>query len=438
MMIEKIPEPGSDEQQLILNCARLELDSLLLRQTEEILQKPIAWDTVLFYAKFHSVASLLYRNLKLFNNLDPIPREASRALLRLSHRTEYQNRLLSNTLHDLLKLFSEADIPVIILKGISLVEIIYGHSSLRPLIDLNLLIPKEKLESAKRLLLKNGYKIQPQDPSQGRLFSQLHLQKRKDFEVHILLQWHIVNWPRIHAIDLPRIWGEAQSVRLSGCDTLILSPVDLVLYLCFQPDKHGFLNFPAIRTKDPARFIFTEWSNNRLIHFVDIYEVIRHYQNVLDRTLLIERARTSGVQGSVYASLNWITRMIGHVFEPWVLEALRPPSPRRTRKWLFEALNHQPSDRASATSAGALFRAWWLKKKKLSQLHMIQFLTLLEFTFPLRDELSLLYGLRSKKIAVAVYPLHIIKTFFLGLRPWIYRLLIKGRLSRMHSQQKPI
>ncbi|MGE5446167.1 MAG: hypothetical protein ACM3SR_16490, partial [Ignavibacteriales bacterium] len=101
-MIEKIPKLGSDEQQLILNCARLELDSLLFRQTEEIFQKPIAWDTVLFYAKFHSVTSLLYRNLKLFNNLDQIPREARRALLRLSHRTEYQNRLLSNTLHDLL------------------------------------------------------------------------------------------------------------------------------------------------------------------------------------------------------------------------------------------------------------------------------------------------------------------------------------------------
>lgn len=433
-MIEKIPKLGSDEQQLILNCARLELDSLLFRQTEEIFQKPIAWDTVLFYAKFHSVTSLLYRNLKLFNNLDQIPREARRALLRLSHRTEYQNRLLSNTLHDLLKLFSEADIPVVVLKGISLVEIIYGHFSLRPLIDLNLLIPKEKLELAKRLLLKEGYTIQPQDPSQGRLFSQLHLEKRKDFEVHILLQWHIVNWPRIHAIDLPRIWGEAQPIRLSGCDTLIPSPVDLVLYLCFQPDKHGFLNFPAIYTKDPARFMFTEWTNNRLIRFVDIYEVIRHYQNVLDRSLLIERARMSGVQGSVYASLNWITKMIGQVVEPWVLEALHSPSPRHTRKWLFESLNHQPNDRASATSTKTLFRAWWLKRDKLSQLHMIQLLNLLEFTFPRRDELRLLYGLRSKKIAVAVYPFHIIKTFFLGLLPWIYRLLVKGRLSRMHSQ----
>lgn len=437
-MIEKIPKLGTDEQQLILNCARLELDSLLFRQTEEILQKPIAWDAVVFYAKLHSVASLLYRNLKLFNYLDQIPREARRTLLRLSHRTEYQNRLLSNALHDLLKLFSDADIPVIVLKGISLVEIIYGHFSLRPLIDLNLLVPKEKLESAKRLLLRNGYTIQPQDPAQGRLFPQLHLEKRRDFEVHILLQWHIVNWPRIHAFDLPRIWREVQSIRLSGCDTLIPSPVDLVLYLCFQPDKHCFLNFPAIQTKDPVQFIFTEWTNNRLIRFVDIYEVIRHYRNVLDQTLLIERARTSGIQESVYTSLNWITKLIGEVVEPWVLEALHPPSPRRIRKWLVEALNHQPSDHVSAKSTKTLFRAWWLKREKLSQLHMIQLLNLLEFTFPRREELSCLYGLRSKKLAVAVWPFHIIKTFFLGLLPWIYCVFVKGRLSRPRSQEKPI
>jgi hypothetical protein len=429
-MTTELPELGPDERRLILNCARLGLDDLLLEETREVLAKPLAWDAVLFYAKYHSVASLLYRNLKLFNNLDRIPRDAQRTLLLLSHRTEYQNRLLSKVLHDLLRDFTEAEIPVMVLKGIALVELIYGHFSLRPLIDLNLMIPRQRLNAAKRLLLQNGYAIHPTDPTQGTLFSQIHLEKRKDLEIHILLQWHIVNWPRIHAVDLTRIWAEASSVQLSGWDTLILSPADLVLYLCFQPDKHGFLNFAAIHIEDPAHFMLTEWTNNRLIRFVDIYEVIQHYQNAIDWNLLIERARESGIQKSVYASLHWVTRIMGQVVGPRILEALRQPFPHGIRRWFFEALNQQPNNNTSASRTKTFFRDWWWRKQKLSQLHIIQLMNLLEYMFPSYEELSLLYGLRSKKIGIAVYPFHIVKTFFLGLLPWIYYVLIKGKLLR--------
>ena len=435
-MITKMPELGSNERQLILNCARLELDDLLSQHTEEILHKPLEWDTVLFYAKLHSVSSLLYRNLKLFNKFDLVPSEARRTLLRLSHRTEYQNRLLSKVLYDLLEDFAEADIPIMVLKGITLVELIYGHPNLRPLIDINLLIPKEKVRAGKKLLLQNGYVVHPHDPSQGMLFSQLHLEKRADFEVHLLLQWHIVNWPRVQTIDMSRIWEEAQYARLAGCDTLILSPVDIVLYLCLQPDKHGFLNFPALHVEDPIEFLFMEWTNNRLIRFVDIYEVIRHYQNTLDWNLLTERARESGIQESVYASLDWVNKIMGRVVEPWVLAVLHTPSPRPTRKWIFEALNQQTNGDMSITTTKALFRAWWLEKPKLLQLHLIQLLNLFEFMFPSRDELILLYRLRPNKFTIVVCSFHAAKTFFLGLIPWIYRVFVKGKIAMIFSPKK--
>ena len=435
-MTAKLPELGSNERQLIINCARLELDDLLLQQTEEILHKPLEWDAVLFYAKLHSVSSLLYRNLKLFNKFDLVPGEARRTLLRLSHRTEYQNRLLSKILYDLLEDFAEADIPVMVLKGIALVELIYGHLNLRPLIDINLLIPKEKLRVGKKLLLQNGYVIHPHDPSQGMLFSQLHLEKRGDFEVHLLLQWHIVNWPRVQTIDMSRIWEEAQSVRLSGHDTFILSPIDLVLYLCLQPDKHGFLNASAIHIENPAEFVFKERTNNRLIRFVDIYEVIRHYQNSLNWNLLVERAKTNSIEESFYTSLYWITKLMGNAVEPLVLDKLQTPSPRRIPKWIFESLSQETDGNTSITTTKALFRAWWLEKQKLLQLHMIQLLNLLEFMFPSRDELILLYRLRSKKFAVVVYPFHTAKTFFLGLIPWIYSVFVKGKLAIIFSPKK--
>ena len=438
-----MPQLGPDERELILNCARIELDGPLFHQTEEILQKPLAWDAVLFFAEFHSVAPLLHYHLRHFDGLGLIPPEALRRLLQLSHRAGYQNRHFSQALRELLEVFAEASIPVIVLKGLSLVELIYRNLSLRPLIDLNILIPSEKLETARNLLLRTGYVDKGRRPNHNFnlwLNSQIILVKPRDFAVHLLLQLDVVNWPRIHAIDLPRLWREAQPAKISGYDSLIPSPTDLLLYLCIQPDKHGYLNVPAVNVEDLAGFVFTEWTDNRLIRFTDIYEVIKHYEGTINWEVLIERARASGIEGSVYSGFHWVTKLLGPAIEPWVLDALRPPTPRRLRRWLFEALDQDPKDDRSASAVKAAFRTWWLKKQKQAQLRMIRLLDLLEFIFPRRDELKLHYQLHSKSAVFAVYLFHVGKSLFrsaLGFLLVIYSLLTRRRPSPIFSQKTP-
>ena len=442
-MSRSLPQLGPDERELILNCARTELDGPLLHRTEEILQKPLAWDAVLFFAELHSVAPLLHYHLRHFDGLGLIPPEALRRLLQLSHRAGYQNRHFSQALRELLEVFAEVGIPVIVLKGLSLVELIYGNLSLRPLIDLNILIPSEKLEASENLLLRMGYADSIPHPLQNFyrwLKFHVHLVRSGDFEVRLLLQWDVEDGPRIHAIYLPHLWEEAQPARLSGCDALIPSAHDLVLYLCLQPNKHGYINVPALHVEDLAGFVFAEWSNNRLIRFTDIYEAIKHHEGTINWEVLIERARASGIEGSVYTSFHWVTKLLGPAIEPWVLDALRPPTPRRLRRWLFEALDQDPKDDRSASAIKSGFRAWWLKKQKRAQLRMIRLLDLLEFIFPRRDELKLSYRLRSKKSPFAVFLVHSSKSLFrcaLGFLLVIYSLLTRRRPSPILSQKTP-
>ncbi|MDA2916246.1 nucleotidyltransferase family protein [Nitrospinae bacterium AH_259_B05_G02_I21] len=442
-MSNRLPQLGPDERQLLLNCARLELDGPLLHQTEEILQRPLAWDTILIFAELHSVAPLLHYNLKQFDGEGLIPPEARRRLLQLSHRAGYRNRHYSHALRELLEAFAEAGIPVIVLKGLSLVELIYRNLSLRPLIDLNLLIPRENLEATKSFLLRMGYADAIRYPFRNFyrwLSSQLILVRPGDFEVHVLLQWDVVNSPRVHAIDHPRLWEEAQPVRLSGCDTLIPSVHDLILYLCLQPDKRGYLNVPAVHVEDIVGFVFAEWTDNILIRFTDIYEAIKHHQGTIDWEVLIERARASGTEGSVYASLHWVTKLLGQVVEPWVLDSLRPPSPRRFRKWLFEAIVQEPKEARSATAVKDAFRAWWLKMQKRSQLRLINLLGLLEFIFPRRDEIKPYYRLRPESAVFSVYLIHVAKSLFrsaLGFPPWLYCMLTRRRSSATLSEETP-
>ena len=439
-MSNRLPQLAPDERQLILNYARLDLDGPLLHQTEEILQRPLAWDAVLFFAELHSVAPLLHYHLKRLDGVGLIPPEARRRLLQLSHRAGYQNRHFSQALRELLEAFAEVGIPVIVLKGLSLVELIYGNLSLRPLIDLNILIPSEKLETAENLLLRMGYADSIPHPLQNFyrwLKSHVHLVRSGDFEVRLLLQWDVEDGPRNHAIYLPHLWEEAQPARLSGCDALIPSAHDFVLYLCLQPNKHGYINVPALHVEDLASLVFAEWSNNRLIRFTDIYEAIKHHQGTIDWEVLIERARASGTEGSVYTSLYWVTKLLGPVVEPWVINSLRPPSPRRFRKWLFEAL---VEDNKSAKSVKASFMAWWLTMQKRSQLRLLTLLKFFEFIFPRRDELKLYYRLHSERAVFAVYLFHVGKSLFrgvLGFPPWLYCMLTRRRSPGTLSGETP-
>ncbi len=434
-MITRLPNLGPDERQLILNCARRDLEGPLLHQTREIIEKPLAWDAVVFFAWLHSVAPLLYRHLKRLDGSSRIPHEASRKLLQLSHRVGFRNRRYAEALEEVLHVLETAGIPVIVLKGISLVELIYGDLSLRPLIDINLVVPKEERHRAKDLLVRKEYFVWSRNPSQGRFFAQFHLVKWRDFRVDLLLQWHPVNWPRVHAMDLRRFWDEVLPARISGRNTLIPSPVDLILFLCLQPDRNGFLNVAALDMQDPAEFVFSEWTENRLIRFTDIHEVMRHYEGTFDWEVLIERAKATGVEGSVYTSLCWVTKLFGNTIKPWVLEDLCPPTPRRLRKRIYRALSGGSNNSMSDSGADDILRGLWMKRRKRTQLRFVQLLQLLEFTFPRRHELKILYRLSSTESISGTYLSHVSKSLVFVVLPWIYRALIKRRLSlgRQHA-----
>lgn len=426
-MTARLPDLGRAERQLILNCARRDLDGPALHQTREILEQPLSWDAVVFFAWFHSVAPLLHRHLKRFDGSGRIPQEVRKKLLQLFHRVGFRNRRYSSALQEVLDVLADSGVPVIVVKGISLAELIYGSLSLRPLIDLNLLIPEADRVKGRDLLLRKGFVHWNRNPAQGGPFSQFHLVKRSDFRVDLLLQWHPVNWPRVHGIDLRRFWDEARPVQLSGRNTLIPSPVDLILYLCLLPDRHGFPNAAALEIEDPGTFVFTEWTGNRLIRFTDIHEVIRHYQGAFDWEILVERAKASGVEGSAYASLSWVTKLFGDTVAPWALEALRPPTPRRLRKRLYEALSGNSSDHKTHAATNGVARNWWMKQRKRTQVRLTHLLLLFEFAFPSRHELRVLYRLDSNKGTFGIYVVHVGKSLVFGMLPWIYRVLTKRK-----------
>ena len=406
--MKSLPPLGPGERQFLLSGARLEPSADELARFRQLAESPLDWETIVAHAQLHSIAPLIHRNLTRIRGDLEIPPPAHRSLLKLSHRTGFQNRHYATENARLLTDFSEAGLAALIPKGISLVEHVYHNLSLRPLIDLMFLIESEQVEQVDDLMRDRGYVLKPHRPGDG-LFRwscpQRVYRVVRDIEVDVLLVWNLVTWPRLHPWDPEPVWQRARTVEVSGREALILSPEDLVLYLCLQADNHGFFNRSLLDGACPDDLLFAEWSNNRIIRFTDIYETVRHFER-LDWDAVIARARASELLEALHASL-WLTNaLIGPTVSTEILAELRDQlrSRRGVRKWVATGLR-RANGPDPVGPAGRIGRAW-CRLRPLQQLRLARLIGWLEVTFPGGRDLRSRYDLDSEVGVTRIYIAH--------------------------------
>jgi Uncharacterised nucleotidyltransferase len=158
----RVPTLGQDERRLLLRCARIELGTEREAEVTELLRAPLDWDAILFFARLHSVGSLLHRHVKRLGDPALVPDRARRGLLALYQRADYRNRMFARENTRLVEAMGTAGIPVIVQKGLPLAELVYGSLALRPLIDLIFMVPRGELMATGELLVSQGYSARPQ------------------------------------------------------------------------------------------------------------------------------------------------------------------------------------------------------------------------------------------------------------------------------------
>ena len=445
-MKARVSQPGAAERQLIVRCARLDLGEAGAIEVEALLARPLTWHELILFAEAHSVAPLLHHHLKRCEASELVPHLFRQRLLKLSHRAGYRNRAFRRAFQELADAFGAVGVTVIVPKGLSLLESIYGNLSLRPLIDLVLLVRTEEWDRAARAASDLGYLDIAPPPLRNfnRWYSsQVHLVKRGSFDIHLLLQWDLSSRPTSHALDIRQVWAEARPTVLSERAALVPSPVHLVLYLCLQAAKHGYLNVAAADVEDPAAMVFAEWTNNRLIRFTDIFEAIRHHRDALDWTLLADRARAAGMAHVAYASLRWVTRLFGPVTDAAILAGLGSPEPRRVRRWLFEALTLGPGGPGTVTVMTGV-ATLTLRDRTFPRRRLLQMLDLVEFVFPRREEFRRRHEQLSRGGLLLAYTTHVGRALgrcaggIVGRAHWAtvrWARAVSGRVAGHHHLQ---
>lgn len=194
---------------------------------------------------------LLYRNLHLHSVEDP----SMNRYKGIHRRTWYENQTLFRTMSALLRIFYDAGIRTLILKGAALTLLHYRDYGLRPMDDFDILIPTEQAMAAINVLTDLDWrpKVKPLRAFTEDLFSVRHSEAFKDASGNELdLHWHVLHECCYdHADDV--FWNDATSVELHDVKTRALHPTDQLLHVCIHGARWNVV--PPIRWVADARIL---------------------------------------------------------------------------------------------------------------------------------------------------------------------------------------
>lgn len=174
---------------------------------------------------------LLYRNLKRLG----VEHELMGRFRGIHRRAWYQNQTALHRLSGLLRSMHESGIPTLILKGAALAILYYKDIGLRPMTDIDVLVPVNKAPDAIGFLRQSGWK--PVEALPGRITADyLSAIKacnlvRDQSDLQMDLHWHV--FQECLEPDSDRdLWERSVSLICGGVETRALSPADQFLHIC--------------------------------------------------------------------------------------------------------------------------------------------------------------------------------------------------------------
>jgi hypothetical protein len=149
------------EAQLILNCSRVNLDPAANERIRALLQHDLDWSKVVRFALRHRVTPLLYHSLHNVQVNQPadhqVPPEVWTLLQQFYHANYRRALYQSLELIHLIKLCKSDGIDVLPYKGPTQAFLVYKHLALRQFNDLDILVPKQDVTKAAKILQLQGY-----------------------------------------------------------------------------------------------------------------------------------------------------------------------------------------------------------------------------------------------------------------------------------------
>ena len=237
------PDPATDRLLCILRGG---FDESMAALSEE------KWREVLEAARRHGVGPLMFHAIRKTGADRRVPPSILTSL-----RQSYLSAAVSNArrfhfLSEIAAAFRVRSIPLILLKGAHLAQFVYPNAGLRPMSDLDLLVPAADLARAADCLFELGYgfrdyetgRIEPKKSGHYPIPSdQMHFRALHHRTAGTMVELHcaITYADSPFTIDMDGVWERARPVRMEAVEALAMHPEDLLLHLCLHlAYQHGF------------------------------------------------------------------------------------------------------------------------------------------------------------------------------------------------------
>lgn len=230
------------EIDFILACSRVKMTLAARERLLRLLEGPLDWSRILSIATLHRLRPLLFKHLKSMGKAAAVPSAVWASIEQHATHTIRRNFVLTNELARLLKAFREAGIEAIPFKGPIVAMRAYGNLGLRAFHDLDILLHREDMLKAKKLLLGLGYKA---PWKQNDVWEEQHIETQLgcDFVsangiVNVELHWSFIQKWLSYEIDPAEVWSRAENYEVLGERTQVVAFEDLLPFLCAHGAKH--------------------------------------------------------------------------------------------------------------------------------------------------------------------------------------------------------
>lgn len=266
-------------QELLLKACIFDDDKML--QNYHQWGKSVNFETEVEHASFRQLP-LLYQNLNQHGVDDHLmPR-----LKGMYRKSWSANHILFFKTGKVLQLLHEANIATLVLKGIALSVLAYQNYAVRPMADMDIMIPAAKAKHTFELLKENGWESYDEIHDNYNLANNKSITLVNEDKTELDLHWH----PFDECLGLMKendFWDRAVPMEVSGQKTLALCPADELL-LTFV---HGLMPNP----EPPIRWI------------ADAMYIINSKHLIVDWQRLIDYAKKYSVIIQVKIALKYLT-----------------------------------------------------------------------------------------------------------------------------------
>ena len=344
-------------QQLLLEV--LHIDPARPSQSEFSRFSPDDWDAFIGAAIRHRLSCQVSEYLSSNPGIREMVPVDGRVRLDRAVRSQLQHNFSQyQRVRAILTACEKARIPILLFKGLWLVDNVYRDPKARLSGDIDLLIRPEHMPEFTRIARDIGC-IVPDGVTNLQALAPASNEYSlgcRNRETVLDIHWSVTHPISEARIDEQRIWSRAENTKVAGVSCLSFRLEDHLLYLCFHAALHHKFVYVGPRA------------------FLDIAKFIESPPRPIDWDDFVDRARELSWARGVWLTLDLVHEMIGVSPPAFVLEKLRPrdiPNPDLRGQFLDaifldqSALLNQSRGNRLSLNIAHLIDAPWSDKSRI-------------------------------------------------------------------------